>query len=254
MSSRVLEAIVIRTRPLGEADVLATLYSRGEGKVRGVARGARRQRSRLSAGVQAFTHGTYELWKGRTLDGIRQCQITASFPALRSDLDRMLCAGYMCRAADLLTTDADPSEPFFLLLLTSLSVLETLHPELVRRFFEIRALGVFGFRPELGSCAACGRPVPPGGKVVFSPAVGGVACTDCRGPAAGGVILSPAARDLLLLLQRVHPRRLVDVAWPQEGSDEGGRALTLLLEHVVDRPLGADLLDSVGDGGPEPVT
>lgn len=249
MATYSIEAVVLRTRHLGEADVLATLYSRDRGKLRGVARSARKPRSRLAGGVQAFTHGRFEMWEGRSLDGIRQVQITSSFPSLRSDLDRMMRAGYVCRVADLLTTDEDPSEPFFLLLVTTLTLLESLPPDLVRRFFEIRALGVFGFRPGLDSCSTCGGDLGGNVPVAFSGAAGGACCRDCRDPGAAGIILSPGARTLLARLQRVHPRDLSGVSWA-EFSGEAGRALDLLLEHVIEGPLGGDLLDTV-DRGPD---
>ncbi len=161
----------------------------------------------------------------------------------------MCHAGYFCRLADLLTTDSDPSPPFFLLLLTSLSLLENLEPGLVRRFFEIRALGVFGFRPQIDACAGCQRPAGEGEKWWYSPAAGGLVCASCRGRAGVGVALDPPARSLLGALQRVHPRRLKDVQWPVPGAGGAGRALDLHLVHVIDRPIDTSLLTAAHDPG-----
>lgn len=245
-----LEAVVIRSRPLVEADSLITLFSREIGKIRAAARGARKPRSRLAGGVQPFIHGRYHLWKSRSLDGIRQVEVLTSFSALRGDLDLMCHAGHMCSLTDAFTTDGDPSEPFFLLLLTSFSLLENLSPDLARRFFEVRALGVFGFRPEVESCAACGGPAGEG-QHRFVAAAGGILCSRCRGQAGSGQPISRQARDLLSLLQRIHPRRLARLDWPAPGSEEMGRLLDGYLSHVLDRPLRTGLLHSLSGEGPK---
>ncbi len=237
MSTRVLEAIVIGRRALGEADLLCTLMSRTEGKVRAVARGGRRSRSKLAGGVLEFTHGSYQLWRGASLDGISQCQITSSFAGLRADLDRTMCAGYMCRATELLTSEGDPSEPFFLLLLTCLSLAEVLDPRLVGRFFTIRALGVTGFRPQLDACAACGGPVPAEGPLALSPALGGILCAACPGGGYATGRLGQPALAALRRLQAIHPRRLPGAEFAPGALAEAGAGLRLLLEHVVDRPV-----------------
>ncbi len=250
MATYGLDAVVIKSRGLGEADDLATLYSHQRGKVRGVARGARKARSRLAAGVQPFTHASFQLWESRGIHGIRQCQVTSSFPALKNDYDRMCHAGYLCRLADLLTTDSDPSPAFFLLLLTSLSLLESLEPVLVRRFFEIRALGVFGFRPQIDACAGC--QAGDRRQWWYSPAAGGLVCPRCRDGARAGVDLDPGARMLLETLQRVHPRRLKDVEWSGPGMTGAGRALDLHLVHVIDRPIDTSLLDAWSPGSESP--
>lgn len=249
MASYNLEALVIKARPLVEADILVTLFSRERGKIRAAARGTKKPRSRLSAGLLPFTHGRYQLWEARNLDGVRQAQVLTSFSYLREDLDLMCHAGHMAWLADAFTTEGDPSEPFFLLLLTSFSLLQGLHPGLVRRFYEIRALGVFGFRPEVEVCASCGGQLSQSGQR-FSSSAGGILCRGCRSGRDMGRSISPKARKLLALLQWVHPRQLSRITWPEPGSGELEIIMDDYLAYVLDRPLPTGLLESLAKESP----
>ncbi|MCL6449737.1 MAG: DNA repair protein RecO [Acetobacteraceae bacterium] len=205
------EAIVLRAQPLGEADRLLTLLSREGGKVRAVARGARRARSRLMAGTQPFTHASLLLLKGRELDTVSQCEIRNAFGGIQADLERTAWASCAVELVDAALEETGGQEAgtgpgeVFSLLLSALGLLSRGEgsADAVWLAFALRLLSLLGYRPRLEACAACERTPAGDGEdsLYFSPALGGVLCERCRAqdPAAtrlsrGGLM---AARQLL---------------------------------------------------------
>ena len=191
-----VDAIVLRSRDLGEADKVLTLYSKEEGKLQAAARGARRPRNRMTGAAQALTHGQFMLFRGRGLDTVSQCQIEDSFQGLRDDLVKGSAAQYAGELLDLLSRERDRNESAFLLLLTCLFLLsEADDVDFVLRLYELRLLASLGFRPRLDRCAGCGGPVTSN-PVFFGLASGGVLCQDCQAgsiPAASATATATAA-------------------------------------------------------------
>ncbi|MGE5559449.1 MAG: DNA repair protein RecO [Chloroflexota bacterium] len=195
--------IVLRNRGLGEADRIITLFTREEGKVEAVARGARRPRSRLAGTTQPFTLGSFQLFRGKGLDSISQCQVEEGFSALRDDLTRMAYASYACELAESLTTERDPNEELFLILSGTLHLCAAGDDlPLVARLFELRALAATGYQPAVDHCAACGGPLPDEAQLRFAVAQGGVLCPGCAGGEVSGPMLS-ISRGTLETMRRL---------------------------------------------------
>jgi DNA repair protein RecO (recombination protein O) len=195
-----VDAIVLRSRDLGEADKALTLFSREEGKIQAAARGARRPRNRMAGAAQALTHGRFMLFGGgRGMDSINQCEIKDSFQGLREDLVKGTSGQYAAELLDLLTRDRDRNEGAFILLLTCLCLLgEVEDTELVLRLYELRLLAQIGYRPRLDRCAGCEADVATLNPVLFCAPAGGLLCAQCReqgtdaggGAGAGGRLIS----------------------------------------------------------------
>lgn len=175
------EAIVIRVREFNDADKIAVLLTREEGKIQAVARGARRPRNRYAAATQIFTQFQASLFHGRSLDTLSQVEIVESFRPLREDLVRMAYATYCCELMDEMLKERQRQESAYLLLLTTLHLLSVLEyePEPILRAYELKLLAILGFRPSLEECVACGNPIGAGPQVRFAPALGGVLCPTC---------------------------------------------------------------------------
>ncbi|MEO7803065.1 MAG: DNA repair protein RecO [Actinomycetota bacterium] len=170
------EAVVLRTMRLGETDRIVTMLGRAHGKIRGVAKGVRKTKSRFGGRLEPFTHVSLVLWKGKSgLDTITQTEVIEPFRAIREDLDRFYIGEVMLEAVDKLVEDRQVSPRVYRLLVDSLQALATGGSALVLAGFLLRLSGIAGFAPSLDVCAECGGPA-----AWFSPGQGGAVCATCK--------------------------------------------------------------------------
>ena len=174
-------AIVLHSRKWGEADRIITFYTLRAGKIRGIARGARRLRSRLGGMIEPFTLCQLDLFEksGDSLYRISQVTQDESFAKFRTDLVLMAAAGRMVNLVNAVMADGDAEPKVFELLESGLrTLLDCRDAAWTTLLFQIRLLGVTGFRPQIEQCATCGHahrnPLPQ-----FSPVAGGMVCERC---------------------------------------------------------------------------
>lgn len=173
------QGIVLRTMRLGESDRIVTLMTQGSGKIRAVAKGVRKTKSRWGARLEPFTHVDVVLYRGRDLDIVTQAQILTPFTPIRSDYARFAAGEVVMEAVDKATEDREKSVRTFMLLLGALRALSLPEedPLMVTDSFLLRLAALAGFRPALTACAVCARPGP---HRRFSVAQGGIVCDTCR--------------------------------------------------------------------------
>jgi DNA repair protein RecO (recombination protein O) len=185
------EGIVLRTHKLGEADRIVSVLTRGHGKVRAVAKGVRKTKSRFGARVEPPTHLQLQLYEGRSeLHIVDQVETLDHFGAIRGDLDRLTRAVSMLEAADQLGLEGEPNPPLFQMLLGALRALAGHSGPLVVPGFYFKVLALEGFRAVVDECVECGR---PDDLVAFDLETGGTLCAEHR----MGAALSDEARRLL---------------------------------------------------------
>jgi DNA repair protein RecO (recombination protein O) len=186
-------AIVIGGFPLGESDRAVTFYTREQGRVRGVARGARRMRSRFGGALELFTLGDLVYFDtGRSeLVRIDHFDVTEPFAPLRDDLDRLGHASWIVECVTRLTAERDRHPALYGLLLRSLRTMTSApRPARVAIGFAVRALDVLGYRPRLDGCGGCGRRYPfPAAALEET----GVICGACARAGTPATPLSAAA-------------------------------------------------------------
>ena len=174
------EAIIIKKIKLGEADRILTLYTTHPGKVRAVAKGVRRPRSKLSGHLELLTHSMVSLTRGRNLDTIIGSQTINSFLTLKSDLELTSYALYATELVDQFTADNVENPPLFQLLLETMKRLcQGGDNELVLRYFELHLLNLVGYRPQLQQCVSC-KSALESTINSFCPGAGGMLCPNCR--------------------------------------------------------------------------
>ncbi len=174
------QGIILKQTKLGEFDKIVTIYTAEFGKLRAVAKGACRPKSKLGGNVEPLTHSLILLAKGRNLDIVTQSQTIDGFPTLKNDLWRMACGLYVMELIDSFTIEGGENRPLFDLLLHILHQLsEADSHEIGLRYFELHLLHHLGYRPQLRRCVSCDSPVKP---VVnfFSPSKGGLLCPQCH--------------------------------------------------------------------------
>ncbi len=227
------QGIVLRSYPFGEADRVVVLLSPNHGKIRAVAKGVRKTKSRFGGRLEPFTHVDLVLYEGRNLDTITQVASIEVFPRLRQDLDRVLAAGAMVEAIDVVAQEGEPSARAFLLLQRSLRVLEAgpVHPDLVTSFL-LKVAGVVGVGAALDNCAGCGATE---GLHRFAFAAGGVLCDRCRTP--GAVVLQDGLTAYLASLSAA-PVDDLPACDPTLSGDALG-VTRRFLEYHLDRRLKA---------------
>lgn len=175
-----VEAVVLRHSDWGEADRILTLYTRERGKVRAIAKGARKIRSRKAGHLEPFTRVTLQLAKGRDLLIVTQVDTLNAYLALGANLVKTGYASYAVELLDRFTYEDESENYAIFRLLTEILDRIATEPEpwLAIRYYEVRLLDLLGFRPHLFECANCGDPIRPVDQY-FSPAAGGVLCPKC---------------------------------------------------------------------------
>jgi DNA repair protein RecO (recombination protein O) len=208
------DGIVLRTHKLGEADRIVTLLGRRSGRVRAVAKGVRRTKSRFGARLEPFTHVDLLLYTGRSLDVITQAETVRPYgEPLAGDYPRYTTGTAMLETAERFTpVEKEPALRQFLLLVGGLRALgEGVHdPRLVLDAYLLRSLAVAGYAPALDECAVCGTRGPDAGTGgsgpeaaarpaatlrAFGIAAGGLLCRSCRVPGSA----TPAVPTIALM-------------------------------------------------------
>jgi DNA repair protein RecO (recombination protein O) len=234
------EAVVLRRLDLGEADRLLTLLTPGFGKLRVVAKGVRKPRSRKAGHLELFSRVELLLARGRDLDIITQAEAIQGSAALQSDLVRLAHAAYVVELLDAFAVAEEENRPLYRLLVDTLDRLEQGHdPGLVVRFFEVRVLDLTGFQPQLFRCQVCGSETRPEDQY-FSTTDGGVLCPTCGPVHRAARPLSLGALKVLRHFQRSGFPAVCDLRMSagvqRELEDHMERYLTYVLERRLHTP------------------
>jgi len=203
------EGIILKQQHLGEADQLLTLYTPTLGKLRIVARGARRIRSKVGGHVEPLTRVLVSLNQGRTLDVVGQVQTLESHRHLRIDLELITTAIHFADLIDNFTSDANPNSSLYFLLNHALGWLGKQGTiEILTIFFKFHLLRLSGYLPELQKCVECSLELKEGHHRYY-PSGGGVICTMCH-PEHGGIL--PISVGCLKVLRFINTRNYEDIA------------------------------------------
>ncbi len=224
------EAIVLRRADLGEADRLLTVFTPGRGKLKVVAKGARKVGSRKGGHVELFTRSNLLIARARELDIVSQAETVEAYRPLREDLLRSTYAHYFAELLDRFTGEEQESGELYDLFAETLAHLcEPAGPALVARYYELHLLALAGYQPRLFDCVQCGqrlreveRESPPYG---FDVAQGGVLCDRCAPTVREAMPLTLAALKVL--------RHAARVEWPVFAALTLRPLVAREVEHVL---------------------
>ena len=231
------EALVLKSVPLGEADLLVTLFSRETGKVRAVAKGARRSSARLVGHLEPLTVTRLALSRGRSLDVITQAETLENFTPLKTNLTAVTRGLQVAELVDGFGSEASPNEPLYQLALATLAAIgQAPDDELPLLHFQLHLLAVSGLMPELQNCVECRREIEPDHHR-YSADGGGVFCPDCTPDQAGLRPLSLRALKVLRLLVRTHVADLPALTLDPTLTQELKAILTGTVQYWLDKEI-----------------
>ena len=156
------DALILRRADFGEADRLLTVFTPERGKLKLLAKGARKTTSRKAGHVELFMLTDMLIAKGRTWDIISQAEIVEPYRVLREDLDKTSHAYYLAELIDRFMEEYDANRPLFELLVFTLARLNNADdPYMALRYFEMHLLSLTGYQPQLHFCIVSGEALEP---------------------------------------------------------------------------------------------
>jgi DNA repair protein RecO (recombination protein O) len=231
------EAIVLRTYSLTESSKIAVLLAPLRGKVRAVAKGVRRTKSKFGSALEPMTHVEVQMHykDGRDLQTLSQAVTREAFPAVRAELSRLGVAAVMCELMEQFVQEDEESSRPFVLLLLSLKTLGGIQRNLASLLisFYLRALEVFGLVPDMSSCMLCKKALSQ--HAYLDASAGGLLCSAC-GSGRPGKLSAGSVKVMQRLLSAewtmIERIRITDSA-----ADEILKALNAYVFHHTGREL-----------------
>ena len=230
----VLTGMVLSTMPIGEYDRRVVILTKEQGKISAFARGARRPNSPLVGAVNPLAFGEFTMYEGRTSYTIQSASITNYFAELREDVVGAYYGFYFLEVADYYAKEYTDEREMLKLLYQSMRALINPHipNRLVRRIFELKALTVNGQAPQVFQCVICGDKERP---AAFSPAKGGLVCSECSGDVIDGMILDNSTLYSMQYIESTPVVKLYTFTVAENVLAELEKVMDRLMEVYVDR-------------------
>jgi DNA repair protein RecO (recombination protein O) len=228
------QAIVLKHIPLGEADYLLTLYTPDNGKIKAVARGSRKMKSKLGGHVEPLMHTSFVLSTGRNLDVVSQADVIDGFRSIREDIQSLNVALYMMELVDKITEENQSNNNIYKLMLDCMHSLAKDPSPTLLQYFQLKTIEYSGFRPELYNCVECSNNIEAS-KHRFSLDYGGVLCLNCK---PSGMNILPLSLATLKVLRFFLTHDLSNIQKLRVYGDnllELNRIIKNILDYILDR-------------------
>jgi DNA repair protein RecO (recombination protein O) len=239
------EAVVLRSYPLREADLLVTFFTRAEGKVRGVARSAKKSKRRFGGALEPLTLVKlyYEDRERQELARIDSCEILESPLTSAVDYPRAVALGHVAELLDELLPDREANDAVFRL---AVSVLRSLRAGAIwmpLTYFEVWLTRLAGFLPELGTCVVCGTPLN-GNRAFYHALVDGLMCQGDKRLASSE--MTAESRALVAEMFRSPVEAMAQQVWPKsKGNDLRKFVIQILERHLEKKLVTATMLEKL---------
>ena len=236
MALKESEAIVLRTYPLRESDLLVTLFTRLEGKVKGVALAAKKSKRRFGGALEPLTYvrAFYDDRERRELARLDSCEVIESPMATEISYARAVALGHIAELLDELLPDREASDAVFRL---SLAVLQELRGSALwmpLTYFELWMTRLMGFLPEFSECVVCGRSLE-GSRAFWHALADGLMCVEDKRLASSEI--SPESRKVAGQMLRSRVSDFAGIDWPKELCADLRKCLIQILERHIEKKL-----------------
>jgi DNA repair protein RecO (recombination protein O) len=239
------EAIVLRTYPLREADLLVTLFSRLEGKIRGVARSAKKSKRRFGGALEPLTYVRvyYEDREGQELARLDSCDVLESPLASEVGYARVVALAHVAEVLDELLPDRETNDAVFRLALSVIAGLRGADIWLPVTYFDLWMTRLMGYLPDFSECMVCGRALN-GTRAFFHALADGLLCLDDKRLASSE--MSVESRKLAAQMFRAPLESFTGKPWPHEqGADLRKFLLQSLQRHIEKKLVTAAMLEKI---------
>jgi len=243
MNTRVVHrspAIVLYALDYGESDRIITFYTSEYGKLKGIAKGARRSKKRFSNALEPFSYGNIIFSKkGRgTLSLIEGCDVVNHHANIRGYLEHTLISSYLTELIDKFTPDGKKNSELFQLLLNFLGLIDAGNSsDALIRFFEIRLLKHAGYEPVLDRCLVCRQPLMEKIAYTFITSEGGLKCATCFQNNSSALHVSLGTIKTLLLGKEIDIERISRIVFSDQMAKESRDMLVGFIRHLLGKEI-----------------
>ena len=233
-------AVIIRSLDFAEWDKLVTFFTRDFGKLKGVAKGAKRSRKRFGSALEPLTYATVSFFEKERAQLVRldRCEIIESFTLIHNDVLLIGYASYLGELVNEMVAEREANRELFELLITFLSLLnEKDFREEFIRIFELRLLSLAGYQPEFGVCVMCRKEVNGTREHNFSQQKGGLICLECYKGDPAGHRLSGGTIKMLQRAQTIELSKVKRLYFSPQARSESRKILPYFIESRIEKPL-----------------
>lgn len=237
------QAIVTRSMNYGESDKIVTFFTQDFGKLKGIAKGARRSRKRFQNAFGLFSHLRLAFFEreGAGLARVDSCDLVQVFPRIREDLKRIYYGNYFLELMNEMAGEREVNPEAFELLLSFLTVLETTVPQEEHlRMFEIRMLSLFGYRPNMRWCDGCKREweaLRESRAVFFSLERGTLVCDACSTTLSGRIPVSLGTARLIEEISQAELHKIHRLRFTSQALSESRVLLPVFIAYQLGKEM-----------------
>jgi DNA repair protein RecO (recombination protein O) len=236
-SSHKTTAIILNSLDYGESDRILTVYTTDFGKLKGIAKGARRSKKRFPNALEPFSlaYIVFSKKERDTLVLIESCDIIKHHTGIRENLDKTLISSYLLELTDKFTREGKKDTVLFQLLQNFLNMIDTGNHsgEELLRFFEIRLLKLSGYEPIFDHCMHCKKPVSHEELYRFIPSKGGIKCKTCHQNTFDSFPVSVGTIKSLLLGKEIDIQKINRIALSDQSAHESRNILSRFIHHLL---------------------
>jgi len=230
------EAIVLRSYPLREADLLVTLFTRAEGKLKGVAKAAKRSKRRFGGALEPLTwvRVYYEDREGQELARLDSCDVLESPLSATVDYPRVVALEHVAETLDELLPDREANDAVFRLAISVLHQLRAGSIWMPLTYFQLWLVRLVGFLPDLSECIACGATLN-GSRAFYHALADGLRCSQHKRLASSE--LSAESRALAAQMFRSPVESFATEPWTVGQHSDLRKFLVQILERHLEKKL-----------------
>lgn len=233
------EAVVLNSLDYSESDRILTFYTLEHGKIRGIAKGARRSKKRFVGNLDPTSHINLIFFHSEKSELVRveEAHLIDGFNNLKVDIDKLSQACYLIELVSEMTREGQAAPQVLHLLVNFLKMLDDGGEDCLLRFFEIRLLAILGYLPHLSGCVICRQPLSAESKAYFSSEKGGAVCKKCSFGAGSVIPISLGTAGFLSMAAKFDTAKLGRLKPNAVFLEESEKILYDFIKHQIGKEL-----------------